>query len=222
MAIRVDRSKQPTALSAMSRMEHLLTAASGTEPAAVRVTCHFFSLYRTRSPSTDRLPLGPCSTYLDAVVDMVTTVVGLDLAPDSHNNTRILDSPTCTRQQWAAVLRADNRIPVERYSSCAVGGLTAKQTVFERCKMRQPQVYLDHPIFPSALTTMGLSGWEATVQQKRWQKAVDDQPPLSAIRTERMESGRGGGGFRSLSTTARPVSDCPMLIERRSAMTILR
>ena len=124
--------------------------------------------------------LGPCSAYLDALIDMMARVVGLDLAPDSLDSTRIVDSPTCTRRQWAAVLRAGNRIPVVSYAACAEGGLSNKQTVFVRCAMGQPQVYLDHSIFPPGLTDMGLGGWEVEVERRRWQKMVDDQPPFAA------------------------------------------
>jgi hypothetical protein len=154
-------------------------SADRPPPAAV-VACEFFSSHRSRSNETDQLLLGDCSAYLNALVGMVTCVVGLDLAPDSLSSTRILDTGVCTRERWAAVLRADNHVAVGSYPCCAIDGVSAKQTVFERCAMGQTHVYLDYPIFPAGLTEMGLGRWEAEVEQRRWQKVINDKPPVSA------------------------------------------
>ena len=121
---------------------------AAVEPPSTPITPAFFLAHLHRTRDTDLVLLGRCGLYLDAVIDMVTDVVGLDLAPDSLDSTRILDTPSCKREHWAAVLRADNRVLAASYTSCAVGGLSAEQTVFDRCAMGQPQVYLDYVVFP--------------------------------------------------------------------------
>ena len=157
-------------------------APARTTVAAVPVTpAAFFSSHRSRSSETDRLLLlGDCSSYLDAVLATVRDVVQLDLAEDSLHSARLLNSATCTLEQWAAVLRADHRVPVFEYDSCVVDGVSARQAVFERCAMGQPAVYLDHPTFPSRLSKMGLSGWDAEVSRKRWKRVVNEQPEVDA------------------------------------------
>lgn len=121
------------------------------------------------------LLLGSCSAYLVALVGFVTSVVGLDLA-GRHHNRRLLHASQCTIEQWAAVLRADNRIHVELYSKCADNGLSAEQVVFERCAQGHPRVYLGHPTFPRGLVELGLGGWAKKVDDHRWTKVVNEKP----------------------------------------------
>ena len=176
------------------------TAATTQSPPpdpAVPVDSDFFTANRTRSDVTDRLLLRPsCASYLAAVVKAVASVVELHLAPGSLHRTRLFHSDcTSTVDHWAAMLREDNRVRVERYADVAsasdarADGLTVAQLVFKRSAGGSAHVYLDHPTFPTGLAERGLAGWQKAVKRERWVRDVQDRTRTAAALKSKLPKG---------------------------------